>query len=74
MSGYRKFAFGLVNALAYLYACWSLCYLALGRGADPTALGVMCGGIATGVVGIVGAFVYGNAKEHAARNGHAAGN
>lgn len=52
-------------AVLYLAVCCFLCYRGLLVGADPTSLGVMCGGIAGGVT----AFMWGNVQEHKAKNG-----
>ena len=61
MNGHRrwqKFTLGLV----YLGVGGFLAWKGLVAGADPTGLGVMLGGLATGV----GVVVYGNVQEHRA--------
>ena len=56
---WQKFALGV----AYLAVSGALCWKGIGAGADATSLGVMCGGLATGV----GAIVWGNVAEHRAK-------
>jgi hypothetical protein len=69
MQGYRKVLISLILCVGYLAVCYLLGIKGLTAGADPTGLGVMFGGLATGVGAIGGTFVYGNAKEHLAKNG-----
>ena len=66
-AGKRKFLFGMVSSILYLAVCTFLGMQGLEGGADPTALGLMFGGIATGVGGIMSAFVWGNAQEWRAK-------
>lgn len=61
--GYRKFWFGLGIGLPYLAVGWSLGYSAIQMNRDLTATGILIGAIATGVIGLVSAFVWGNVKE-----------
>jgi ABC-type uncharacterized transport system permease subunit len=63
MQGYRKFWFGLALGIPYLLAAYHLGLAAIQLGRDLTATGLLIGAIATGVVGITSAFVWGNAKE-----------
>lgn len=63
MRGYRKVFFGLAVALPYLWAAYSLGYAAITLDRDLTATGILIGAIATGIIGVVGAFVYGNIRE-----------
>lgn len=50
-------------ALLYLAASWHLGYTAIVAGRDLTAVGVMLGAIATGVLYFVGADVYQQVKK-----------
>lgn len=63
MKGYRKFYFGLGMGLPYLVIGYHLGLSAIIYGRDLTATGLLIGAIATGVVGICSAFVWGNVKE-----------
>lgn len=53
---WQKFTLGI----AYLAVCGALSWKGLSAGADATSLGVLCGGLATGVAAIV----WGNVEEH----------
>lgn len=63
MNRLRKFWFGLAVGLPYLAAATALAWSALQLDRDLTATGIMIGAIATGVVGVMGLFVYGNVRE-----------
>ena len=63
MKGYRKFWFGLALGLPYLLAGYHLGLSAIQFARDLTATGLLIGALATGVIGITSAFVWGNAKE-----------
>lgn len=63
MTRLRKFWFGLALGLPYLWASYSLGVEAIRLGRDLTATGIMIGAVATGVCGIIAAFVYGNVRE-----------
>jgi hypothetical protein len=66
-TGKRKFLFGMISSILYLAVCTFLGMQGLEGGADPTSLGIMFGGIAAGVGGIMSAFVWGNAQEWRAK-------
>ena len=64
MRGYRKLALGFY----YLTGMFAVCIVQLAKGISPvdwTGLGVLAGGLATGV----GVIVWGNAQEHKAQAG-----
>jgi hypothetical protein len=61
--GYRKFWFGLGLGLPFLWAAYSIAMAAIGNDRDLTATGILIGAIASGVIGICSAFVWGNVKE-----------
>jgi len=61
--GYRKFWFGLGLGLPYLAGGFVLGSQAIALGRDLTATGILIGAVATGVVGICSAFVWGNSRE-----------
>lgn len=63
LQGYRKFWFGLGMGIPYMVVGYHLGYAAISLGRDLTATGIMIGAIATGVIGICSAFVWGNSKE-----------
>lgn len=63
LQGYRKFWFGLALGLPYLLGGFVLGSQAIALGRDLTATGILIGAIATGVVGICSAFVWGNVRE-----------
>lgn len=63
MAGYRKFWFGLALGIPYLLAAWNLAASAITYDRDLTATGILIGAIATGIIGICSAFVWGNSKE-----------
>lgn len=67
MNRMRKFWFGLAIGLPYLAGALALGWQALALGRDLTATGLMIGAIATGVCGVMGLFIYGNAKEGQAK-------
>lgn len=64
MNRLRKFWFGLAIGLPYLASSHALAWQALAMGRDLTATGIMIGAIATGVCGVMGLFVLGNAREY----------
>lgn len=63
MRGMRKFWFGIAIGLPYLLACFLLARDAISLGRDLTATGIMLGAIGTALVGVMGAFIFGNVKE-----------
>lgn len=63
MRGLRKFWFCVSMALPYLAVSYHLGLTALHLGRDLTATGILIGAIGTGIIGITGAFIYGNVKE-----------
>ena len=67
ISGKRKYRFGLVASLVYSGLVTLLGIEGLQAGADPTGLGIMFGGIATGFGAIMASFVWGNAQEWQAK-------
>jgi hypothetical protein len=62
--GYRKYRFAMISGLGYLIAATFLGFIGLTADADPTALGIMFGGLSTGVIGVAGAFIWGNTQEN----------
>jgi len=67
VSGSRKYTFGLISSMLYLGVCTFLGLEGLATGADPTSLGIMFGGLATGIGAVMGFFAWGNAKEWEAK-------
>ena len=63
MNRMRKFWFGLAMGLPYMAGSFAVGWQALILGRDLTATGIMIGAIATGIVGITSAFVWGNVRE-----------
>jgi hypothetical protein len=71
--GYRKMLAGAIVGCLFLAVSWDLCRRGITAGSDPTALGVMCGGIGAALTGIYGTFVWGNVKTHEAQENGDAG-
>ena len=56
---WQKFTTGAM----YLASATYLCQQGLAGGSDPTALGVMCGGLSAGIAAVI----WGNVQEHRAQ-------
>jgi hypothetical protein len=67
ITGGRKYTFGLIACFAFSILVGLLGLNGIDAGADPTSLGIMFGGIASGYGAIMSAFVWGNAKEWSAK-------